>query len=93
MNLCNCHLFLGGVMFTIAATFLVDTLTGLLAGAAVFTLGLDIAADAGGGISFFAADAMVRPPPLVDRVDRTIVWNVVNPVDSLNVTTAGMMNR
>ena len=67
------------VLFAIAsvaaATFLVDTFAGLVVVVAFFTLGFDTDADAGGGRSFFAAEAIVRPPPLVvvDRVDRTIV--------------------
>jgi hypothetical protein len=74
--------------------FLVDAFAaGLATGVAFFTLGFDTAADTGGGTSFFAAEAIVRPPPLVpvDRVDRAIVWKVVKPVDSLNVTTTGTM--
>ena len=85
----------------VVVTFFVTIFAGLVvaAAAAFFTLGLDTDvadADAGGGISFFAAAAaaMVRPPLVVDRVDRTIVvWNVENPVDIFNVTTAGTMYR
>ena len=84
----------------VVVTFFVTSFAGLVvaAVAAFFTLGLDTDAadaDAGGGISFFAAAAaMVRPPLVVDRVDRTIVvWNVENPVDIFNVTTAGTMYR
>ena len=85
----------------VVVTFFVTIFAGLVvaAAAAFFTLGLDTDAadaDAGGGTSFFAAAAaaMVRPPLVLDRVDRTIVvWNVENPVDIFNVTTAGTMYR
>ncbi len=42
-------------------------------------------------LSFLFTRRIVRPLPVVlpvvDLVDRTIVWKVVNPVDILNVST------
>jgi hypothetical protein len=78
-----------------ADAFLVATFVGLVVVVAFFTLGFatdDAEAD-DAGRSFLAAEAIVRPPLVADRVDRTIVWKVVNPVDILNVTITGTMYR
>ena len=61
------------VVTPVCDAFLVGAFAALVTAAAFFTLGFDAAADAGGGRSFFAAEAIVRPLPLVDLVDRTIV--------------------